>query len=342
MIQQAIAQVLTPVYEPTFSDSSHGFRPGRSAHDAVREWQREGKLRGKKCHVVDCDRKSFFDTVDHQKLMSRLRSRIQDVRLLDLIGKFLKAGVAVPSCEGGTGEESRTGVPQGGPLSPLLANILLDELDHELEARGHSFARYADDFVILCKSPRAGRRILDNIRHYLQTRLKLIVNEAKSKVLPLCEAAFLGFNILRGRVRGSENSKKRFKANIRAITRRTRGVSPKTVIADLSSYIRGAINYYMPGLNFDEARELDQWVRRRMRLYYWKQWGRPRPRRRNLLRLGTKRDEVHLASRSRKGPWRMSGNSIGLFGVVRFWRVKHPIKCLVDLFRIGGEALPDQ
>ncbi len=275
--------------------------------------------------MVDCDLKSFFDTVDHQKLMSRLRSRIQDVRLLDLIGKFLKAGVVLPPCEGGIVEETRTGVPQGGPLSPLLANILLDELDHELEARGHSFVRYADDFVILCKSPRAGRRILDNIRHYLQTRLKLIVNEVKSKVVPLCEAAFLGFNILRGRVRWSEKSKKRFKANVRIITRRTRGVSPKTVIADLSSYIRGAINYYMPGLNFDEARDLDQWVRRRMRLYYWKQWGRPRTRRRNLLRLGTRRDEVHLASRSRKGPWRMSGNSIVQRAMCNTWLAEQKV-----------------
>lgn len=316
VIQQAIAQVLTPLYEPTFSDSSHGFRPGRSAHDAVKEWQKEGNQRGKQCYVVDCDLKSFFDTVDHQKLMSRLRERIPDCRLLELIGKFLKAGVVLPD---GSVEETRTGVPQGGPLSPLLANILLDELDHELEARGHSFVRYADDFVILCTSPSAGRRILDSIRRYLHRRLKLIVNEAKSKVVPLREAAFLGFKILQRRVRWSEKSKKRFKANVRAITGRTRGVSPLKVIAELQSYVRGAVNYYMPGVNFAEARNLDQWLRRRMRLYYWKQWGRPRTRRRKLLRLGIGRDEVHLASRSRKGPWRMSQNSIVQRGMTVAW-----------------------
>ena len=281
VIQQAIAQVLTPVYEPTFSDHSHGFRPGRSAHDAVAEWQKESCKRGPKCRVVDCDLKSFFDTVNQEKLMTRLRLRISDGRLLRLIGLYLKAGVILPN---GRLEETREGVPQGGPLSPLLANILLDELDQELEARGHSFTRYADDFLILCRSPRAGRRILSSIRRFLHTKLKLVVNEAKSAVVPLCEAAFLGFNILRGRVRWSEKSEMRFKANIRSITGRTRGVSPTTVIEELQTYIRGAINYYIAGITYQEARDLDQWLRRRMRLYYWKQWGRPRTRRlRKLL-----------------------------------------------------------
>jgi RNA-directed DNA polymerase len=307
VIQQAITQVLTPVFEPTFSDHSYGYRPGRSAREAVEELQREGNKRGLKCHVVDCDLKSFFDTVDHGKLMDRLRQHVDDPRLLSLIARYLKAGVILLD---GTFEETAEGVPQGGPLSPLMANVLLNELDHELEARGHSFVRYADDFVILCRSPRAGRRILDRVRRFLRQRLRLIVNETKSKVVKLSEAAYLGFQILRGRVRWSPKSRKEFKASIRNITGRTRGVSPRRVIEELTLYARGALNYYMIGVNFAEVRELDRWIRRRMRLYYWKQWKRPRTRRRKLLSLGIRRDEVHLASRSRKGPWRMSRNSL--------------------------------
>jgi RNA-directed DNA polymerase len=269
--------------------------------------QREGNQRRPKCHVVDCDLQQFFDTVDHRKLMERLRERVDDPRLLGLVARFLKAGVIRPD---GSFEETMQGVPQGGPLSPLLANILLDELDHELEARGHSFARYADDFVILCTSPRAGRRILESVRRFLQTRLKLIVNEAKSKVVKLSGAAFLGFQVIRGRVHWSRKSKRRFVATVKHLTGRTRGVSPGRVIDELSRYTRGALHYYMIGVRFAEVRELDRWMRRRMRLYYWKQWKRPKTRRRKLLQLGIRPGEVHLASRSRKGPWRMSATSI--------------------------------
>lgn len=307
LIQQAIAQVLTPLYEPTFSEHSHGFRPMRSAHDAIREMREEGIAKGRRCHVVDCDLKAFFDTVDHQKLMARLRQRITDPKLLALILKYLKAGVILRN---GRYEEQLEGMPQGGPLSPLLANILLDELDVELEERGHKFVRYADDFVILCSSPRAGQRILRSVRRFLADKLKLIVNDAKSRVVKLAGASFLGFEIVRRRVRWTEKSRKKFKAKVKLITRRTRGHSPKSVIAELEQYVRGAFNYYGLGITFGEARELDGWIRRRVRLYYWKQWGRPRTRRRKLLRLGIGRDEVHKASRSRKGHWRMSHTSI--------------------------------
>jgi RNA-directed DNA polymerase len=307
LIQQAIAQVLTPLYDPTFSDHSHGFRPCRSAHDAISEMAREGQAKGTRCHVVDCDLKAFFDTVDNQKLMARLRQRITDPGLLALILKYLKAGAI---SQQGHFEEQLMGVPQGGPLSPLLANILLDELDVELEERGHKFVRYADDFVILCGSPRAGQRILRSVRRYLADKLKLIVNEAKSRVVKLAEASFLGFKIVRRQVRWTTKSLKKFKAKVKLITKRTRGHSPKSVIAELERYVRGAFNYYELGILFGEARELDRWVRRRVRLYYWKQWGRPRTRRRKLLRLGIGRNEVHKASRSRKGHWRMSHTSI--------------------------------
>lgn len=330
VIQQAIAQVLPPLYEPTFSDSSHGFRPGRSAHGAVDQMLEEGVRRGKSCHVVDCDLQSFFDTVDHRKMMDRLRQRIPDDRLLGLVAAFLKAGAILPD---GTFEETRTGVPQGGPLSPLLANILLDEFDHELETRGHSFVRYADDFIIFCASPRAGRRILEGVKRYLQKRLKLVVNEAKSKVVKLREATFLGFRIFQRRVCWSEKSRLRFKETVRVITGRTRGVSPVRVIEDLNRYVRGALNYYAIGIPWRDVLELDGWVRRRMRLYYWKQWGRPRARRRNLLRLGTPRDIVHMASRSRKGMWRMSHNTIVQRAMTDGWLAEQGVPSLKEQWK---------
>ena len=303
LIQQSIAQVLTPHYETILSDSSHGFRPQRSAHNAIEEMHEVSREKGKKCHVVDCDLKAFFDTVDHQKLMEKLRESIVDPRVLKLTFKYLKAGVILPK---GNFENTNEGVPQGGPLSPLLSNILLDELDHELEQRGHPFVRYADDFVILCSSPRAGQRIMTSITAYLKKTLRLIVNESKSKVVTLSEASFLGFSIVWRKVRWTTKSCKKFKSEVRRLTKRTRGVSPAKVMSDLRSYLRGALNYFAIGIPFGEIRAINQWLRRRLRLYYWKQWGRPRARRRNLLKLGVKKSVVHQASRSRKGYWRMS------------------------------------
>ncbi len=312
VIQQAISQTLTPLYEPHFSEHSHGFRPKRSAHDAIDEMLREANAKGKKCHVVDCDLKAFFDTVDHQKLMGKLRERIADPGLLKLILGYLKAG-AIPSKLTREEREEETineGVPQGGPLSPLLANILLDELDHELEGRGHQFVRYADDFVILCGSLRAGKRILRSVTRYLSEELKLTVNTTKSQVVKLCDASFLGFKIVRRKIQWTEKSQKKFKEKIRDITKRTRGHSPTKVTTDLRTYVRGAMNYYAKGMNYRKIEELEGWLRSRMRLYYWKQWGRPRTRRRKLLKLGIEREKVHMASRSRKGPWRISHTSI--------------------------------
>ena len=320
VIQQAISQVLTPLYEPHFSEHSHGFRPKRSAHGAIEEMLRESNQKGSKCHVVDCDLAAFFDTVNHQKLMGKLRERIADPGLLKLIHGYLKAGAIPSKLTREEREEERTerdeGVPQGGPLSPLLANILLDELDHELEKRGHKFVRYADDFVILCGSLRAGQRILESITNYLSDELKLTVNQTKSQVVKLCEASFLGFKIVRAGIWWTEKSREKFKERIREITKRTRGYSPTKVVSELKTYIRGAMNYYGRGMKFGEARELDSWMRSRMRLYHWKQWGRPRTRRR---KLGIGRDEVHMASRSRKGPWRICHTSIVLRAMTVKW-----------------------
>lgn len=323
VIQQAISQVLTPLYEPHFSEHSHGFRPKRSAHGAIDEMLRESNLKGAKCHVVDCDLAAFFDTVDHQKLMGKLREKIADPGLLKLIHGYLKAGVIPSKLAFEEREEERKekdeGVPQGGPLSPLLANILLDELDHELERRGHKFVRYADDFVILCRSLRAGERILQSVTKYLSNELKLTVNEAKSQVVKLRDASFLGFEIVRRKIGWTGKSQKKFKDRIREITKRTRGQSPTKVVSELKMYVRGALNYYGRGMKFGEARELDSWMRMRVRLYHWKQWGRPKTRRRKLLALGIGREEVHMASRSRKGPWRISHTSIVLRAMTVKW-----------------------
>ena len=210
-------------------------------------------------------------------------------------------------------------MPQGGPLSPLPANIFLDDLDQELEKRGHSFARYADDFVILCRSQRAATRILANITKYIEQSLKLIVHQTKSKVCELHQATFLGFTIVKNRIKWSEKTKTKFNARLKEITKRTRGISPRKVREELQNYVRGAVNYYEPGMTYGETRDLDGWLRRRVRLYYWKQWGRPRARRRNLLRLGINREKVHMASRSRKGPWRMSQNSLVRIAMTNEW-----------------------
>jgi RNA-directed DNA polymerase len=327
LIQQAIAQVLTPIYDPEFSEHSYGYRPMKSAHDAIATMNDIGKKIGKRCCVLDCDLKAFFDTVNHQKLMERLRQRITDPALLGLILKYLKAGAIT---EEGRYEKGHQGVPQGGPLSPLLANILLDEFDKELESRGHQFVRYADDFIIFCRSPRAAHRIMRSVRCYLSNHLKLIVNETKSKVVAFTEASFLGFRIVRRKARWTEKSQKKFKAKVREITKRTRGHSPTKVIPELAAYVRGAFNYYSLGIGYGEAQELDCWIRSRVRLYYWKQWGRPRTRRRNLLRLGIGRDEVKLASRSRKGHWRMSHNSLVQRAMNNAWLDAQGVPSLKD------------
>ena len=329
VIQQAIAQQLSPQYEPQFSMRSYGFRPGRSAHGAIQAVLSDSKIMRSKW-VVDCDLKSFFDTVNHDVMMNRLSRKISDSRVLSLIRNYLQAGIMHAD---GRLEASTEGMPQGGPLSPLLSNILLDDLDKELEKRRHKFARYADDFVILCRSPRAGKRIMDSITRFIEGRLKLVVNRAKSAVRPLAEATFLGFAIVRGRIVWSEKAQRNFKHKVRMITKRTRGVSPSTVTNDLSTYVRGAVNYYAIGMPFGVTRELDGWVRQRVRLYYWKQWGRPKTRRRNLLKLGVPKGKVHMASRSRKGHWRISNTTIVRTALHNEWLEAQGVPNLVNIWK---------
>jgi RNA-directed DNA polymerase len=315
MIQQAVAQVLGPLFEADFSDHSYGYRPGRSAHMAVAAME-AGWKEGRR-HAVECDLKSFFDTVSHDRLMRALLEKVRCRKTLGLIRRYLMAGVELPD---GTREATPQGVPQGGPLSPLLANIVLDPLDKEIESRGHKFARYADDFIVLVKSANAAKRVLASLVRYCEGRLQLIVNRAKSRAAPLKTCEFLGYRLNnRAKLAWTEKAHHRFKERIKEITSRNRGHRVQTVIDELNLYVRGWLNYYKLSSTFGEVRELASWIRRRVRLYYWKQWKQPRTRRRNLLALGVNPKRVHMASRSRKGYWRMSQTEIVRFALNNRW-----------------------
>jgi RNA-directed DNA polymerase len=258
-------------------------------------------------YAVDCDLKSFFDTVKFDRLMRLLALRIPDKRVLRLIGAYLRAGVKLPA--GGV-EATTQGVPQGGPLSPLLANVMLDPLDKELEQRGLRFARYADDFLILVKSLRAAQRVMQSITRFVETRLRLVVNRQKSRAAALSTCAFLGFQIRRGRIVWTDKARTRFKERIQAITGRSRGVSTYCMLSELRRYVVGWLNYFGISQAYREIPAMDQWLRRRVRMYYWKQWKRARGRRRNLIRLGIHPAEVYKATRSHRGYWWMAGTSI--------------------------------
>ena len=265
----------------------------------------------------DCDLASFFDSVPHNRLMGQLREKIRDRQVLGLIRRYLAAGVVLPD---GTREATPQGVPQGGPLSPLLANITLDPLDKELERRGHRFARYADDFLVMVKSAKAAERVMASLTRFVEGRLQLVVNRAKSQAASLKQCAFLGFQIgARGKAVWTAKALARFKQRVREITRRNRGHRAQDVIDELRRYVLGWLNYFGISHTYTALLELDEWVRRRVRLYYWKQWKRPRTRRRHLLALGTDPEVVHMATRSRKGYWRMSANSIVQSALTNRW-----------------------
>jgi RNA-directed DNA polymerase len=315
VIQQAVAQVLGPLFEADFSEHSYGYRPGRSAHEAVAAME-AGWKEGRR-HAVECDLKSFFDTVNHDRLMKALLEKVRCRKTLALIGRYLRAGVVLPD---GSREATPQGVPQGGPLSPLLANIALDPLDKELEARGHKFARYADDFIVMVKSAKAAERVLAALIRFCEGRLQLVVNRAKSRAAPLKACEFLGYRLNnRAKLAWTEKARRRFKQRVREITRRNRGHRVKDVIDELNLYVRGWLNYYKLSSTYSEVKDLAEWVRRRVRLYYWKQWKQPRTRRRNLLALGIQPGRVHLATRSRKGYWRMSQNSLVRIALNNRW-----------------------
>lgn len=265
---------------------------------------------------VDCDLKSFFDTVNHGLLMDRLVRKVRDKRVLRLISRYLNAGVILPN---GERESTPCGVPQGGPLSPLLANVMLDDLDKELEERGLRFARYADDFLIFVRSRSAAQRVLRSVGQFIEGKLSLIINQTKSKAARLGDCTFLGFRLSRGKLKWTDAAVYRFKERVREITKRSNGTSMWQRIPVLRRYVVGWLNYYGHSRSYTQLLELDQWLRRRVRLCYWKQWKRPRTRRRHLLAMGISKDDVKLASRSRKGYWRMAGNSIVQRALTKQW-----------------------
>lgn len=301
-IQQAVLQVLQGEWDQTFSQSSYGFRPKRSAHQAVARAQEY--IRAGYRWVTDIDLEKFFDTVNHDVLMHRVRRRVQDDRVRILIQRFLRSGVHVA----GVHRATSRGTPQGGPLSPLLTNLLLDELDKELERRGHRFVRYADDCNVYVKSRRAGERVLVSVRGFLERRLKLKVNEQKSAVDRPWHRRILGFTVSGGRHHYrravSTGAMDELKANVRRLTQRTRGRTLKQIIEELRVALQGWLAYF----GFAEIRsplaELDKWIRRKLRCYQWKQWGRAGYRR--LRALGVSRELAWNTAKSAHGPWRLS------------------------------------
>jgi RNA-directed DNA polymerase len=298
VIQQAIAQVLTPIFDPAFSDNSFGFRPNRNGQQAVK--QVKGIIKTGLRFAVDVDLSKFFDRVDHDLLMTLLGYKVKDKRLLKLIKRYLRAGVI----DNQLYVESREGVPQGGPLSPLLANIMLDPLDKELEKRGHQFARYADDFTILVKTPRAGDRVLSSISRFLSHRLKLVVNTTKSHVVKTSESKFLGFTFNRGRIQWHPKTLLKFKQQVRRLTNRNWGVSMHYQLFKISQYLRGWINYFGIANCYQRCVDLDHWIRRRVRMAYWRQWRKPRTKVRSLMRLGVHVQAAVACGITSKGPWR--------------------------------------
>ena len=303
VIQQAILQILEALYEPNFSNSSYGFRPNRSAQMALRqarEYLREGYR-----YVVDMDLEKFFDRINHDILMERLSRDISDKRLLGVIRRYLEAGLL----QNGIFEERKLGMPQGGNLSPLLSNILLDELDKELEKRGHKFCRYADDCNIYVKSQEAGNRVLKSITKFLATRLKLKVNETKSAVAHVTKRKFLGYSFrVDSELKVANQSLVKFKNRIRELTSRNRGRELEHVIKELNQYLNGWISYFRLSANISVFKELDSWIRRRLRCYRLKQRKRTYSVYKFLVELGVSVENAWKLAKSSKGWWRLSLN----------------------------------
>jgi RNA-directed DNA polymerase len=304
-VQQAVLQVQQKRWDPTFSEHSHGFRPGHSARQAVHEAQQyiaEGYR-----WVVDLDLEKFFDRVNHDRLLAAVAERVADKRMLKLIRAFLKAGVM----EEGLVSPVDEGAPQGGPLSPLLSNLVLDELDRELERRGHRFARYADDNNIYVGSERAAKRVMESVTRFITHRLKLRVNQAKSAVARPGQRKFLGFSFTSEREprrRIAPKAIARFRERIREQTRRTRSISLQQMVKQLTTYLRGWLGYFGDCQTPSVLRDLETWLRRRLRSVVWKQWKRGRTRFRELRKRGVSKDLAAQTAGSPHGPWRLANS----------------------------------
>lgn len=307
LIQQAIAQVLTPMFEEVFSPHSYGFRPGRSAHQAIQQSQEY--IRQGYDWVVDIDLEKFFDRVNHDMLMARVARVVKDKRVLKLIRAYLNSGVMV----NGIVMDTEEGTPQGGPLSPLLSNIMLNDLDRELEERGHKFVRYADDCNIYVKTERAGERVLKSVKQYLERKLKLKVNPKKSKVERATRAKFLGFSFWKRKgevfVRLANRTKERFAEKIRHLTKRTRSGKMEDIVSEVNRYTRGWIGYFRLATTPSVYQGLDEWIRRRLRQMQWKRWKRGTTRYQELVRLGVPRERAALGAVG-TSPWHMSHSPI--------------------------------
>lgn len=304
LIQQALQQVLTPIFDPHFSESSYGFRPGRSTHDAVR--QAQAHVASGKRWIVDMDLEKFFDRVNHDILMSRIARRVGDKRVLKLIRRYLQAGMM----NGGLVSMRTEGTPQGGPLSPLLSNILLDDLDKELERRGHTFCRYADDCNIYVQSKRAGERVLATITQFLEQKLKLKVNREKSTVDRPWKRKFLGYSMTfhkNPRLKVAPESVKRLKGKLREIFRTGRGRNLHHTIFTLIPILRGWGNYFQLAQVKGIFEELDGWIRRKLRCILWRQWKRTYTRARNLMQRGLTEERAWKSATNGRGPWWNSG-----------------------------------
>jgi group II intron reverse transcriptase/maturase len=308
VIQQAITQVLTPIFEKQFSDNSYGFRPKRSAHDAMKKCLENADLGYK--YVVDMDLEKYFDTVNQSKLIEVLSRTIKDGRVISLIHKFLQAGVI----ERHAFKETGVGVPQGGPLSPLLSNIMLNELDKELEKRGHKFIRYADDLMIFCKSRKSGERTLKNILPYIEKKLLLKVNREKTVVAYVGEVKFLGFSFYKHkdemRLRVHPKAIAKMKSKIKEYTARSNGWGNEYRIDKLKRYVRGWINYFKIADMKSLLKKTDEWMRRRIRMIYWKQWKRICTRFNMLKQFGINKRKAWEFANTRKGYWRISNSPI--------------------------------
>lgn len=307
LLQQAIAQVLTPIFERKFSPSSYGFRPGRSAQDAIKQAQAYTQAGYE--WVVDIDLEKFFDRVNHDMLMARVAREVKDKRVLKLIRAYLESGVMI----NGVVMDTEEGTPQGGPLSPLLSNVMLDDLDKELEKRGHKFVRYADDCNIYVKTQRAGERVMESVRGFLEKKLKLKVNPKKSRVDRATRVKFLGFSFYKHKgkmlIRVAGRSLERFRGKLRRLTRRTRSGKLEELIREINTYTVGWIGYYRQASTPSVYEELDGWIRRRLRQMIWKRWKRGTTRYRELVKLGVPKWRAGLGAVG-KSPWHMSASPV--------------------------------
>lgn len=308
MIQQAIAQVLTPAFELIFSDNSYGFRPNRNAHQAIKKAQEY--MNAGYTWVVDIDLEKYFDTVNHDKLMALVARKVEDKRVLKLIRAYLNSGVMI----NGVVVDVDRGCPQGGPLSPLLSNIMLDELDKELEKRGHKFCRYADDNQIYVRSKKAAQRVMENVTAFIENKLKLKVNKSKSAIDRPWKRKFLGFSFYPKKngigIRIHPKSIKRVKEKIKTITSRSNGWSMEYRYLKLCQVITGWVSYFGLADMKNIAKKLDEWTRRRIRMCYWKQWKKIKTKHDNLVKIGVENDKAWEFANTRKSYWRISNSPI--------------------------------